>query len=180
MKMLRTIYSALLLFLAINCFGQNGSVPSAIQTPADSSKLILHVYAKGIQAYTCSPDPKNASHYVWTLKGPRADLYTDSAYSKRVGKHYFNGDKKAVWEDMDGSVITGAKLRQANAPDGVSIPWLLVKKLAAKGPGVLTPVVFVQRVQTKGGSAPSVAGAQDNGRTVEIAYTAEYFFYGEN
>jgi len=44
--------------------------------------------------------------------------------------------------------------------------------------GVLTPVITIQRLNTKGGNAP-VTGcdAQHSGTEVRAAYTADYIFY---
>ncbi len=176
--MFRTFYAALLVCCTLACFGQSDSIPPAIQTPPDSSRLILHVYAKGVQAYICQQDPKDTSHYVWTLTGPRAGLYPDNSYQNEFGRHYFNAAKQAVWENKEGSSITGIKLHQADSPDPLAIPWLLVKAVGTKGTGILSPVVYIQRINTVGGKAPATATRQDNGRKEESAYTAEYLFYG--
>jgi hypothetical protein len=176
--MSRILFSFLLVFYALAGFSQNAAVPASIQPPADSSKLIMHVYAKGVQLYVCTPDPRDSSHYVWIFAGPRANLFADSAYHQLVGKHYLGATKNPVWEDNDGSIVTGSKVRQADPPGGDAIPWLLLKTVATAGTGVLTPVVFIQRVNTKGGKAPVAASASDKGRMVAIAYTADYFFYG--
>jgi len=176
--MARILFSSLLVFYALAGFGQSTAIPAAIQTPADSSKLIMHAYAKGVQIYVCTPNPKDSSQYVWTFAGPRANLYADSAYHLIVGKHYLGANKNPVWEDNDGSMVTGSKVHQANSPDGHAIPWLLLKAVATKGAGILTQVVFVQRINSRGGTAPAVASKTDSGRNLEVAYTAEYLFYG--
>ena len=175
--MSRAIFSILIVCLVQAGFGQNKPLPAAIQTPADSSRLILHAYAKGVQLYRCTPDPKYTSHFVWTFTGPRADLYADSTYHHLIGKHHAGADKKPVWEDNDGSTVAGLKLRQA-APDNTAIPWLLLKRIATTGSGILTSAVYIQRINTTGGKAPATAGKQDNGKTLEVPYTAEYVFYG--
>jgi hypothetical protein len=175
--MSRAIFSILIVCLVQVGFGQNKAVPAAIQTPADSSQLILHLYAKGVQMYRCTPDPKDTSHYVWTFAGPRADLFADSSYRQLVGKHHAGADKAPVWEDNDGSMVTGSKLRQT-APDNTAIPWLLLKRIATTGSGILTSAVYIQRINTTGGKAPSTAGKQDIGKTLEVPYIAEYLFYG--
>jgi hypothetical protein len=178
--MQRAIFSILIVCLVQLGFGQNKAATAGIQPPADSSKLILHAYAKGVQMYRCTADPKDSSHYVWTFTGPRADLFADNNYSQLIGKHHAGADKNPVWEDKDGSMVAGLKLRQASAPDNLAIPWLLLKRIATTGSGILTSALYIQRINTTGGKAPSTAGKQDNGKMLDVPYTAEYLFYGAN
>jgi hypothetical protein len=172
-----------LLFLFTFCtqvsFGQDNSVIASIQVPKDS-KLLIHTYAKGVQVYICTQDPKDTSNFTWILKEPFADLYSDSTYKQRIGKHYFTNGKTPTWESTDGSKVTGAKLVQVNSPDGIGIPWLLLKASLATGSGILTPTIFIQRINTKGGKAPILANRKQKGLSVEIPYTAEYLFYSKN
>ena len=176
--MSRIVFTSLFVFYALLSFGQNSPAMAAIQPPADSSRLILHVYATGVQMYACAPNPKDTTQYLWTFTGPSADLYADSAYHQLIGKHYAGADKNPVWENKDGSTVSGVKVHAADSPDGNAIPWLLLKRISTKSKGVLTSVVYIQRVNTKGGKAPAMAGKASNGQTVKVAYTAEYLFYG--
>jgi hypothetical protein len=176
--MIRTIFSFLLFFCTLAAFGQDIGIPASLQVP-EGSKLILRAYAKGVQVYVCTQDPKDTSHYTWTFKEPRANLYADSSYNQLIGKHYFDAGKNPTWEDTDGSKVTGLKLQQANAPGGIAIPWLLLKATLTGGTGTLTRAMFIQRIYTKGGKAPAIAGNLHKGQIAEIPYTAEYIFYAE-
>jgi hypothetical protein len=60
------------------------------------------------------------------------------------------------------------------SPDAASIPWL--PRRATSADGVLGSVTFIQRVNTKGGLAPTAPGAS-TGVMAEIPYTTEYYFY---
>ncbi|HZY35437.1 MAG TPA: DUF3455 domain-containing protein [Mucilaginibacter sp.] len=133
--MSRAIFSVLLACIVQLSLGQNKAIRLAIQAPADSDRLILHAYAKGVQMYICTADPNDTSHYVWTFTGPHADLYADGAYRHLIGKHYASTNKNPVWEDNDGSMISGLKVHQANSPDSLAIPWLLLKTVATKAKG---------------------------------------------
>jgi hypothetical protein len=175
--MARTIFSFILVFYVLTGFAQDKSIPLSIQVPA-GNRLILHTYAKGVQVYVCSQDPTDTSRYTWTFVAPRASLYADSSYHQLVGKHYFDAAKNPTWEDTDGSKVSGVKLQQAGAPGSNAIPWLLLKASATNGTGVLTPVIFIQRIRTKGGKAPATAGSTQKGQTIEVPYAAEYLFYG--
>src|ERR1700744_4084698 len=61
-------------------------------------------------------------------------------------------------QDVDGSIVSGAKLEQAPAPDG-SLPWLLLKAVPQSRKGRLAQITYVQRLHTKGGAAPATADA---------------------
>jgi hypothetical protein len=174
----RSIFSFILIFYTLVCFGQNTSIPASIQVPP-GSKLIRHSYAKGVQIYVCIQDAKDTSHYIWLFTEPRAMLYADSSHHQYIGRHYFERGKNPVWEYKDGSKITGVKLQQADAPDNLGVPWLLLKAGETGGTGALKSVAFIQRLYTKGGKAPATAGKSQKGHFLEVPYTAEYFFYSE-
>ncbi len=176
--MMRGIFSFVLVISTLVVFGQDSSIPVSIQVPA-GSRLISHTYAKGVQVYVCTQDPKDSSHYTWTFKEPRANLYADSGYHQLAGRHYFDVGKNPTWEATDGSKVSGIKVQQANSPDGLAIPWLLLKATVTSGNGKLTPAAFIQRIRTKGGKAPAVATIANKGQSVEVPYTAEYLFYSE-
>ena len=69
------------------------------------------------------------------------------------------------------------------APDTGSIACLLLQAIGSEqgptGGRILTQVSFIQRLNTRGGSAPaegcSVAG--DVGKQTLVPYSADYFFY---
>ena len=175
---MRGILSFVLVLYTLVVFGQDSSIPLLIRVPI-SSRLIFHTYAKGVQVYVCTQDPKDSLHYIWTFKEPRANLYTDSSYHQLVGRHYFDTGKNPTWETTDGSKVSGIKVQQTNSPDSTAIPWLLLKAVVTGGNGTLTPVIFIQRIHTKGGKAPVTADKLYKGQSVEVAYTAEYLFYSE-
>ena len=169
----------LLLGLLLCCgVARAQTMPSALAVP-EGSKLIWHVYAKGVQVYVCMQDPKDTSRYVWTFSEPRASLYSKDNYRTQIGKHYLNPTSEPTWESTDGTILSAVKVQQAPAPDTTAIPWLLLKTTASSGFGPLRGVTYVQRVQTKGGK-PSAADANraHKGQYIEVPYTAEYLFYG--
>jgi hypothetical protein len=176
--MTRSFFSFVLVFYTLSVFGQDSGIPISIQAPLNS-RLIWHTYAKGVQVYVCTQDPKDSAKYVWTFKEPRANLYADTSYHQLVGRHYFDAGKNPTWETDDGSKVSGTKIQQANSPDSAAIPWLLLKAAASSGDGRLIHSAFIQRIRTKGGKAPVTADRQNKGQSVEVAYTAEYLFYSE-
>ena len=176
--MMRSMLSFVLVFYALVVFGQDSSLPLPIRVPTGSS-LIWHTYAKGVQVYVCAQAPGDSANYSWTLKEPRANLYADPGYHQLVGQHYFDGSKNPTWEAADGSKVSGTKLQQVSSPDSAAIPWLLLQANLKSGNGTLTRTIFIQRIRTKGGKAPAAADRQNKGRSIEVAYTAEYLFYSE-
>jgi hypothetical protein len=176
--MMRGIFSFVLVFYALVVHGQDSSIPLSISVPK-SSRLIFHTYAKGVQVYICTKDPKDSSNYIWTFKEPRANLYSDSGYHQLVGRHYFDAGKNPTWETADGSKVSGMKVQQANSSDSAAIPWLLLHATVTSGSGTLTGAIFIQRIRTKGGKAPASADRLNKDKSLEVGYTAEYFFYSD-
>jgi hypothetical protein len=62
------------------------------------------------------------------------------------------------------------------SPDPTAIDWLLLRAVETSGPGVFSPVTYIQRVNTTGGKAPTTPGSFI-GEVVDVPYTAEYYFY---
>src|SRR5713226_6282675 len=120
-------------------------VPQQIQPPANE-QLLLRVHAKGDQIYTCKAD---GAQFTWTLRAPDAQLFDKDG--KPFGKHFAGPS----WEANDGSRVAGQAVANAPSPDAISIPWLLVKIVSHDGSGVLSRATSIQRLNTKGGKAPS-------------------------
>lgn len=141
---------------------------SVLAAPA-GNKVSFHAYAEGVQIYTATVSPTDATKLVWTFKEPAAVLY--DADGNVVGIHYVG----PTWETESGSLVVGARVNGV-APDPTAIPWLLLRAVTADGPGVLARTTYIQRVATEGGLAPSTPPAQ-LGDEARVPYTAEYFFY---
>src|SRR5262245_28947954 len=133
----------------------------SIEAPA-GNKLAFRVYAVGVQRYRWNGAG-------WDFVEPVATLYADSKYNVKVGTHYAG----PTWESILGGKVVAT--REAScSPDPASIPWLLLRATSADG--VLSPITYIQRVNTKGGLAPTAPGAS-TGVIAEIPYTTEYYFY---
>src|ERR1700674_770420 len=143
-------------------------VPKELQPPANE-QLLLQVHGKGDQIYTCKAD---GAQFAWTLKAPEAQLIDDSG--KPFGKHFAGPS----WEANDGSRVTGKAVANAPSPDADSIPWLLVTVVSRSGEGVLARVTSIQRVNTKGGKAPtSGCDAAHPEQEYRSPYSADYVFF---
>lgn len=143
-------------------------IPPQLQPPA-KEQLLLQVHAKGDQIYTCKADAAQSS---WTLKAPDAQLVDDKG--KPFGKHFAGPS----WEANDGSRVTGKAVANAPSPDADSIPWLLVNIVAHEGSGVLSTATTIQRLNTKGGKAPTTGcDASHAGQELRVPYSADYLFF---
>jgi uncharacterized protein DUF3455 len=130
----------------------------------EGSKVVFHVYALGVQIYRWN----GAS---WAFVEPVAKLFADASYHGQVGIHYAG----PTWESNSGStLVAGSPLRCF--PDPAAIPWLRLQTVSTEGPGIFSSVTYVHRVNTVGGLAPTAPGSSI-GATVEVPYTAEYYFY---
>jgi hypothetical protein len=135
----------------------------SVQVPT-GNKAAFHVYAVGVQVYKWNGTS-------WDFIAPVATLSADANNAGEVGIHYSG----PTWESNSASKVT-AKRVAGCTPDSTAIPWLLLQTVSTAGPGIFSPVTYIQRVNTTGGLAPAVPGSSV-GELVEVPYTAEYYFY---
>jgi hypothetical protein len=150
---------------------QNGhTAPDSIKPPSDQ-RLVLQGHATGDQIYICQSSSGGDTRFAWVLSAPDARLTDDNG--KEVAKHFAG----PTWQSTDGSQVKGKVVSQtAPAPD--SIPWLLLIATDHTGTGVMSEVRTIQRLNTKGGRAPTAGcDAQHQGEKARINYTADYYFY---
>lgn len=149
-------------------------LPALIQVAAGNT-LVLETNASGTIEYQCSKEKDPLTTYKWIITGPTATLTNKEG--EKIGDYT---GPPARWAHEDGSFVTGSQV--AVSPNGSkNIPMQLVKADVAGGQGVLTTVSYVQRVNTKGGIAPSGKCSESNeGEKVEVNYKADYKFWKTN
>ena len=138
-------------------------VPAALKVP-DGNRLTGVFSAEGVQVYTCTDG-------VWKLLEPAATLWAKNDHSRRTVALHSRGP---VWvSTVDGSAVNAAAL--VTSPKAGTIPELLLKSTATRGTGVFADVSYIQRLNTRGGVAPSTActGAEQT----SVPYSATYTFY---
>ena len=146
------------------------NVPQQLQPPGSPS-VVLRANAQGSQIYVCGAKAGGGG-YEWTLKAPDAVL-ADTA-GRQVARHYGG----PTWEAPDGSKVMGEAAARVDAPGGQAIPWLLLKAKSHDGNGQFTGVSYIQRIETRGGVAPtSGCDAAHIGEEDRVPYTAVYVFY---
>jgi hypothetical protein len=149
------------------------AIPDNLKVP-HGNVLLFRTFATGAQIYVCKARADDPSTFEWTFKAPQAELWND--VSEKVGRHYAG----PTWESNDGSRVVGEVVVRTNAARSGAIPWLLLKARSNDGPGALSTVTYIQRLETVGGVAPTEGcdqSAADAERAVE--YRATYAFsYG--
>jgi Na+-translocating ferredoxin:NAD+ oxidoreductase RnfE subunit len=140
---------------------QQDRVPDAIQVPR-GNKQIAEMAARGVQTYQCT-------NGAFTFLQPDAILSDD-------GRAEVLHTAGPVWTSvLDGSSVTGGVV--ASSPVPGAIPEVLLSGVAHRGPGLLSAVTFIQRLDTTGGLAPT--GPCTAGTTVSVPYTADYVFWAK-
>jgi FtsP/CotA-like multicopper oxidase with cupredoxin domain len=136
--------------------------PVSIEAPA-GAKLMLEAKGDGAQVYACTD-----SH--WVLKAPDAKLL--DAQGQVIGTHFAG----PTWRLTDGSEVKGKVIASQPAPDGKSIPWLLLGAVPGSQSGKFTPVAYIRRTETNGGAAPKEPCTSGE---LPVPYTAKYSFYAK-
>ena len=172
-------------------------VPEKIQVEAGFTAF-FEGHAEGTQNYVCKPSSNGG--FAFVLFTPQATLSNDGG--KQLTTHFFSpnpfeanidptvvGDRaiRATWQDSRDSSTVWAKLDKASTDSNFVAPgaiaWVLLDVTGAQngptGGDTLTPSIFIQRVNTSGGVAPSTgcASPSDVGNEAFVHYTADYFFY---
>ena len=140
------------------------AVPVTVQPPAGSERVATYRVLAGVQIYHC---PAGA----WTLRAPEALLADVQSPRRKI--HHFAGPS---WKSLvDGSTITAARV--ADSPVAGAIPLLLLQVNGHTGDpaGLLADVDYIQRLNTRGGLAPT--GACTEGQEQRVRYGADYVFW---
>ena len=176
--------------------------PTDITVPAGNTAFLVG-HAQGSQGYVCLPDPSTGGT-SWTINAarPEATLFTkifgqdvqiithfasiDANPNQNATLPVSKGgnatwqssfDTSKVWAKAVGTVNAGDD--PASCPNTGAIPCLLLQSIGNQqgptGGKFLADVTFVQRLNTKGGAAPTTACTV--GQTQLQGYSADYFFY---
>lgn len=146
-------------------------VADAVKVP-DGHRVTMQTVGTGEILYECREKKDVAGQFEWTFVGPDAVL-TDRSGSA-VGKYY---GPPATWESSDGSKVTATQVAVSPAGSG-NIPLQLVKANPAMGSGAMQGVTYIQRLATKGGTAPtSQCTVATKGAKQTVKYQADYIFW---
>lgn len=161
--------------LLVGCATSSGlkqpDAPAELRPPSNQ-QLALEVPATGVQIYECAPKKDQPDQFEWAFKAPEAQLFDRAG--RKIGIHYAGPS----WEAPDGSKVVGEVKARDPGPDPNAIPLLLLNVKSIGGAGVFSQVKSIQRLQTRGGKAPSTPCAKDSvGQQARVPYTAVYYFY---
>lgn len=148
-------------------------VPAALKTNANEI-LVASYYGIGTQNYEAQADPVNPSQAKWVFIEPIANLY--DAKGKLIILH----SKGPLWQCIaDGSTVTGSAIVSVPAEvPSQNIPQLLLSNKTNTGNGLFTNVNLIQRLDTKGGIAPTTPPTIAMiGTIIKVPYSALYNFY---
>jgi hypothetical protein len=137
-------------------------IPPELQVP-DGHRLVLSALGRGVQIYDCPAG-------VWVFREPAAAILRGD---RTVALHYAG----PTWQSVkDGSkvVATGPRVAVPAPHPERDIPWLRLETTGT-GPGLFGEVDFVQRLETRGGMAPT--GACQAGASLGVPYQATYNFW---
>jgi len=150
-------------------------VPTAIRAPV-GQYLATVANAKGVQIYECRNDK---GQDAWVFVAPEATLF--NTHGTQIGSHGLEPKGAGpFWQATDGSRVVGAVKGRAEAPEGGTIPWLLLSTTAEGPQGTFSTTKSVQRVNTVGGLPPTGGCASATyGQHLRVPYTATYRFFVE-
>jgi hypothetical protein len=136
-------------------------VAPAVQVPS-GHKVVERLQAKGVQTYTCTAG-------AWKSLEPAATL------ADRLGRAVGLHSRGPIWvSTLDGSAVEAAPVDGARNEVAGAVPELLLKAKSTRGEGVFGGVSYVQRLNTKGGVAPT--GGCTEGAQTSVRYEALYTF----
>ncbi len=171
-------------------------------TPPVGNSAFLVGHAQGSQGYVCLPDGSGGTSWTINAARPEATLFADFfGQPVQIITHFLSidanpnqnatlpvslggnatwqssFDTSKVWAKAVGSIPAGSDA--ASCPNAGAIPCLLLESIGNQqgptGGSLLANATFVQRLNTKGGSAPTSACSV--GQTQLVGYSADYFFF---
>lgn len=184
------------------------ATPTLITPPPGNTAFLLG-RATGTQGYVCLPSGSGASWTVNGARPEATLFTSFLGLEVEIITHFLSPDTNpngfapnplpfanATWQSsLDSSKVWAQVFDQNNVPATIragsdpscpnpgSIACLLLQSIGSEqGPAggkVMTQVTFVQRLNTKGGSAPAdgCLVASDVGKQVLVPYTADYYFF---
>ena len=156
------------------------TIPAAIDLPVNAphgNSRVATFYAEGVQKYKSQAKAGSSPvTYEWVFVAPQADLY--DATNKKVGTHTAGPTWQLIGTADSIYAQQYSPARVSPSPYANSIDWLnlMLKKAPT---GRFADVIYIQRIDTKGGKAPATLPTSAT-ETVDVNYTAIYRFSKKN
>jgi uncharacterized protein DUF3455 len=171
-------------------------------TPPEGNTAFAVGHAFGTQGYICLPTSTGGTSWTIFNARPEATLFAKVfGQDVQIITHFLSPDNspekvaRATWQSsFDTSKVWAQKAHgitagsdAASCPNTGAIDCLLLQSTGTQpgptGGKFLTKTTFIQRLNTRGGSAPAdnagCLSAGDVGHQLLVPYTADYFFFGQ-
>ena len=156
-----TLATASLAIAVPSLAARRDQVPPALRVPEDH-RLVLRALGKGVQIYDCV-------NGAWSFREPAAAILRGD---RTIALHYAG----PTWQSVkDGSKVVGTVAARVDAKHPERDIPLLLLTARSTGSGLFAGVDFIQRLETKGGVAPT--GSCQAGASIGVPYTATYSFW---
>lgn len=139
----------------------NSQLPDVIKVDENQFKIVATLRGVGKQVYDCQPDN------TYKFREPVAGLFTSRGVP--TGIHGVG----PFWASFDGSRVNGAVVGSVPQP-APNIAWLKLTGTPFGASGIFSKVAFIQRIDTRGGVAPTSCTAPS---TASVDYTTNYVFW---
>ena len=176
-------------------------------TPPEGNSAFLVGHALGTQGYVCLPTSAGASTAAWTVNPARPEAtLTQHFFGQdfQIITHFLSPDTNpngiapvpfanATWQGSFDTSRVWAQVLHKNTidpspdvpscPNTGSIACLLLQTVGSQagptGGTLLSQTTFIQRLNTKGGSAPQdgCSTSAEVGNQVLVPYSADYYFF---
>ena len=152
--------------------GPTGGVSWTVNNARPEATLFTHIFGEEVQIITHFLSPVVNPNDI----GPKPPRFGDVTWQSSF-------DSSRVWAQKKDFITAGT---DASCPNGGSIDCLLLQVIGFdEGPAggkSLTKTTFIQRLNTKGGSAPAnpatgCLASTDVGHQLLVPYSADYFFF---
>src|SRR6266536_3450933 len=132
------------------------AIPTSLQVP-DGQVLLFRAYADGTT--------------TWTFRQPKAVLVSDDG--EPLGIH----GRGPFWAGYDGSRVVGsAPVSVPSEHPAHDIPWVLLRGTPGDAEGRFANVSYIQRLDARGGVAPTTPCDPEQQPAVAVPYLAVYHF----
>jgi hypothetical protein len=159
----------------------NGSRPEATLSTSSSGQEMerKHRAAKAEKTKKARKRDFEITHFLSPDTNPNEFAATPLPFGSPTWRSSLDGS--VVWaKALTPPVASGS---DASCPNPGAIPCLLLQSIGSKagssGGGIMTQTTFIQRLNTKGGSAPATdcSASSDVGKQTLVSYTADYYFF---
>jgi len=170
MLRLPALFAASLAVPALAAIAEPAGVAPPLRVLPDEAPAFV-LTADGVQVYQCQAVPADSNAYAWFLVAPDATLSDGTGTVARLA----SPDHWNSLHDLSGVSAVPLRMQPAGS---ANLPWELLHAVPDGSPGMFAGVTSIQRVNTRGGAAPT-AGCDEThvGDEARVAFTADYYFY---